>query len=86
VALPENVTVARAQAIPGWTAGAGSVVLPGLLPVIGLLPYFCAELRQRVWIRTALAGVNASVAEILPTAVYRPVRREAYELCRTPEL
>ena len=49
-----------------------ALFLPGLLLVIGLLPFW-AELRGRDWLRTALSGVNASVVGILAAALYRPV-------------
>jgi chromate transporter len=49
-----------------------ALFLPGLLLVVGLLPFW-AVLRDREWLRRALAGVNASVVGILGAALYRPV-------------
>jgi chromate transporter len=49
-----------------------ALFLPGLLLVVGLLPFWAA-LRNREWLRRALAGVNASVVGILGAALYRPV-------------
>ena len=61
---------------PNGIAGAclalASIFLPGLLLVAGILPFW-AQLRERTWVRAALAGVNASVVGVLGAALYRPV-------------
>jgi chromate transporter len=49
-----------------------ALFLPGLLLVVGLLPFWAA-LRRQEWLRSSLAGVNASVVGILAAALYRPV-------------
>jgi chromate transporter len=48
------------------------IFLPGLLLAVAVLPWW-EELRRRVGVRTAIAGVNASVVGVLAAALYRPV-------------
>lgn len=48
------------------------IFLPGLLLVVGVLPFWNA-LRRNAASRAAFAGVNASVVGILLAALYRPV-------------
>lgn len=61
---------------PGGVAGAGlalvGIFLPGLLLVVGVLPFWNA-LRTRRTFRAALRGVNAAVVGILAAALYTPV-------------
>lgn len=49
-----------------------SIFLPGLLLITGILPFW-AHLRTKNFVRSALAGVNASVVGVLGAALYRPV-------------
>ncbi len=49
-----------------------AIFLPGLLLVIGTMPFWNA-LRSRGWARSALAGVNAAVVGLLLAALYDPL-------------
>ena len=67
---------------PGW-AGAGlallailGIFLPAFFLVAGALPWW-APLRQRIWARGVLAGVNAAVVGLLLAALYQPVATSA---------
>lgn len=62
----------KPHGLPGGILALVALFLPGLLLVIGLLPFWAA-LRNRPWLRKALAGVNASVVGILAAALYHPV-------------
>jgi chromate transporter len=59
----------------GWAGGLlclVAVFLPGLLLVLGTLPFW-AVLRRRVAAQAALAGVNAAVVGWLLAALFQPV-------------
>jgi chromate transporter len=56
----------------GAVVALAGIFLPGLLPAVAVLPWW-EELRRRVGVRTAIAGVNASVVGVLAAALYRPV-------------
>ncbi|MDI3468519.1 MAG: Chromate transport protein ChrA [Pseudolabrys sp.] len=59
----------------GWTGAALCLVaifLPSFLLVIGVLPFW-NSLRRRVWVQSALRGVNAAVVGVLLAALYNPV-------------
>nr|BFD42192.1 chromate efflux transporter [Pseudomonas sp. FFPRI_1] len=59
----------------GWTGALVcllAIFLPGLLLVIGVMPFWQA-LRQRHSVQTALAGVNAAVVGLLAAALYQPL-------------
>jgi len=58
--------------ILGACLALASIFLPGLLLVTGILPFW-ARLRERQFVRAALAGVNASVVGVLGAALYKPV-------------
>jgi chromate transporter len=64
------------QPPPHGAAGAAiallGIFLPGLLLVVGVLPFW-SRLRENAVSRAAFAGVNASVVGILLAALYRPV-------------
>ncbi len=49
-----------------------AIFLPGLLLIAALLPFW-SGLRQRRWMQSCLAGVNAAVVGILLAAFIRPV-------------
>jgi chromate transporter len=67
---------ATASAPPGGVAGAAlalvAIFLPGLLVLIGALPFWHA-LRSRAGARATMAGVNAAVVGLLASALYDPV-------------
>lgn len=56
----------------GAAIALAAIFLPGLLLVIGVLPFW-NQLRSNDRSRALLAGVNASVVGILLSALYRPV-------------
>lgn len=59
----------------GWAGamlGTVAIFLPGLLLVLGALPFWSA-LRNRLGARAALQGVNAAVVGLLAAAFYDPV-------------
>jgi chromate transporter len=67
----------------GWTGAAiavAAIFLPGLLLVLGALPFWDA-LRRVALARAAMDGVNAAVVGILAAALYDPVWTSAV---RTP--
>lgn len=61
---------------PNGIAGAAialvAIFLPGLLLVVGLLPFWDA-FRRRPWTQAAMRGANAAVVGILGAALYDPV-------------
>jgi chromate transporter len=69
---------AATDPVPGGVAGATlatvAIFLPGVLLVVGAMPFWHA-LRRRPGTRTALAGVNAAVVGILAAAFVDPVVR-----------
>ena len=59
----------------GWAGAALCLVaifLPGLLVLMGALPFWNA-FRRRTWAQSAMRGVNAAVVGILLAALYSPV-------------
>lgn len=58
--------------IVGATLCLIAIFLPGMLLVLGILPYW-DSLRRRPKMRTAMAGANAAVVGILGSALYSPV-------------
>jgi chromate transporter len=56
----------------GAAIALAAIFLPGLLLVIGVLPFW-HQLRASDKSRAVLAGVNASVVGILLSALYQPV-------------
>ena len=67
---------AVARAVPHGVAGAvlglAGIFLPGLLILVGALPFW-HELRIRPGARAAMQGVNAAVVGLLGAALYNPV-------------
>lgn len=61
--------------IPGALLCLGSIFLPSLLLVGGVLPFW-ERLRQVSWTQAALRGTNAAVVGVLLAAFYDPVWRE----------
>ncbi|MVW79615.1 chromate efflux transporter [Bordetella sp. 02P26C-1] len=62
-------------ALHGWLGGLallGTIFLPGMLILVGALPFWEA-LRHRAGIQTVMAGINAGVVGILASALYDPV-------------
>lgn len=61
---------------PGGVGGAlvalAGIFLPGLLLLVGVLPFW-GSLRRRVRVRAAMRGVGAAVVGILAAALYSPV-------------
>jgi len=60
------------QGVAGATLGLVGIFLPGMLILVGALPFWDA-LRQRVRVRALMAGVNAAVVGLLAAALYDPV-------------
>jgi chromate transporter len=58
--------------IAGAAFGLVSIFLPGMLVLIGTLPYW-DSLRQRTGARAMMAGVNAAVVGLLAAALYNPL-------------
>jgi chromate transporter len=73
---------AMANVAPGGIAGAGvglvGIFVPGLLAVMGTLPFWHA-LRARQGAQAAMRGVNAAVVGLLGAALYNPVWTSAVE-------
>ncbi len=64
--------------VPGAVLALVAIFLPGLLLLVGALPFWDA-LRLRPAPRAALRGVNAAVVGILAAALYDPVWRSAID-------
>lgn len=60
------------QRLAGATLGLIGIFLPGLLVLIGTLPWW-SELRRRTGAQAAMRGVNAAVVGLLGAALYSPV-------------
>lgn len=60
------------QGLAGAAAALSAIFLPGLLILIGVLPFW-QELRKRLGLQAALRGVNAAVVGILAAALYDPI-------------
>lgn len=60
----------------GATIALIAIFLPGMLLLLGVLPYW-EELRKKQNAKTAMAGANAAVVGILAAALYDPVWRSA---------
>jgi chromate transporter len=60
------------QRLAGATVGLIGIFLPGLLVLIGTLPWW-SELRRRTGAQAAMRGVNAAVVGLLGAALYNPV-------------
>jgi chromate transporter len=58
--------------LAGAALGLVAIFLPGLLILVGTLPFWDA-LRQRSWALAMLRGVNAAVVGLLAAALYNPV-------------
>ncbi|MCU7646725.1 chromate efflux transporter [Pseudomonas piscis] len=70
-----SVAAFLGAAIDGWSGALVcllAIFLPGLLLVIGVVPFWQA-LRHRQAIQAALAGVNAAVVGLLAAALYQPL-------------
>ena len=62
----------KPNGLSGAALALAAIFLPGLLLVIGVLPFW-NRLRENTTIQSLLAGVNASVVGILAAALYRPL-------------
>jgi chromate transporter len=62
----------RPNGLAGATLALTAIFLPGLLLVLGILPFW-NRLRANPTMQSLLAGVNASVVGILAAALYRPL-------------
>ena len=66
------VTTAGPNGLAGAVVGLIGIFLPGILILIGTLPFWDA-LRSRVGAQAAMRGINAAVVGILGAALYNPV-------------
>jgi chromate transporter len=66
------VTKFAPNGLPGAAIGLIAIFLPGILILIGTLPFWNA-LRARPLARAAMRGTNAAVVGILGAALYNPV-------------
>ncbi len=58
--------------VAGATIGLIAIFLPGILVLMGALPFWEA-FRQRAWAQAVMRGVNAAVVGLLGAALYDPV-------------
>ena len=72
------VMVPEPNGLAGATTALVAVFLPGLLLVVGALPYWDAFRRHR-WAQATMRGANAAVVGILGAALYSPVWTSAIE-------
>lgn len=61
-----------AQRLTGAALGLIGIFLPGILVLLGTLPWW-SELRQRAEAQAAMRGINAAVVGLLGAALYNPV-------------
>ena len=66
------VAHARPNGLAGAVIGLVGIFLPGILVLIGTLPFWDA-LRTRPGVQAAMRGINAAVVGILAAALYDPV-------------
>ena len=66
------VVHATPHGIAGAAFGLVSLFLPGVLVLVGTLPYW-DSIRQRTSARATMAGVNAAVVGLLAAALYNPL-------------
>ncbi|HUK63723.1 MAG TPA: chromate efflux transporter, partial [Dongiaceae bacterium] len=66
------VVDAPPNGVAGAVVGLVGIFLPGLLLLVGALPFW-EILRRRSGARAVMAGVNAAVVGLLAAALYRPV-------------
>jgi chromate transporter len=70
------VTTQAPNGVVGAAIALIAIFLPGLLLLIGVLPFW-DELRSRPLAQAAMRGTNAAVVGILAAALYDPVWRSA---------
>ncbi|MGJ8654042.1 MAG: chromate efflux transporter [Opitutaceae bacterium] len=73
--LSSFLGTASATTNPYWLGGLGALIaifLPGMLLLIGLLPFW-NKLRDRKWAKAGLIGANAAVVGLLLAALINPV-------------
>jgi chromate transporter len=58
--------------LPGAALGLIGIFLPGILVLVGALPFWDV-FRKQTWAQAAMRGVNAAVVGILGAALYNPV-------------
>jgi chromate transporter len=58
--------------IPGAVIGLIGIFLPGMLALVGTLPFW-DDFRSRAWAQATMRGVNAAVVGLLAAALYDPV-------------
>jgi chromate transporter len=66
------ITVTSPRGVAGAAVGLVGIFLPGMLVLLGTLPYWDA-LRARAGAQAAMRGINAAVVGILAAALYSPV-------------
>jgi chromate transporter len=67
-----------AAGLPGGLVALGAIFLPGMLALLGTLPFWDA-LRTRPRAQAAMRGINAAVVGILGAALYAPVWTSAVQ-------
>lgn len=67
-----TVVHTRPNGIAGALLGLVGIFLPGVLVLLGTLPFW-ESLRRRQGARAAMAGINAAVVGLLAAALYSPV-------------
>jgi chromate transporter len=66
------VAGAPPNGIPGAVTGLVGIFLPGMLALVGTLPFW-DSFRTRAWAQATMRGVNAAVVGLLAAALYDPV-------------
>ncbi len=62
----------KPHGVAGAMLGLVAIFLPGILALLGTLPFW-ESLRRRTGARAAMAGINAAVVGLLAAALYSPV-------------
>ena len=58
--------------VPGAVISLIAIFLPGILVLMGVLPFW-KTFRRRMWAQAVMRGVNAAVVGLLGAALYNPV-------------
>jgi chromate transporter len=67
-----TVVAPSPHGVPGAVLGLIAIFLPGMLVLLGTLPFW-NRLRQRTGAQAAMRGVNAAVVGLLGAALYNPL-------------
>ena len=59
-----------------WVVSLVGIFLPGLLLIMGIMPWWW-QIQQHVWVQRALLGVQAAVVGVLAATLWDPILTHA---------